>query len=172
MADFKDERAYDSKTLTKWFLWSSLALLVCVAVMAYKDYHRSWKEYERQFMSMQHSEVREKLIDMKSHFDYAQYKQLRNDLSEATKELETHQSAIDDLNAKSAKLDAQTYKTKVIEYQPLKARIDADKYIYSEGVKSGKADENLKKAIDAETDKAARSHPAIVRSGPAKGRSH
>ncbi len=155
MADFKDERAYDSKTLTQWFLGSSLVLLICVAWMAYKDYHRSWKEYQRQFMQMDKLRTKEKYQDARSRFDGAQYRQLRADLKEADRDLKSHQSAINDLNDKSSKLDAQIYKTKVIMYQPLKAQIDADKYNYSEGVKEGDVNEGLKKTLGGEIDKAA-----------------
>jgi cytochrome c2 len=154
LADFKDERAYDSKTLTQWFLWSSLALLVCVLLMAYFDYHRSWKEYQRQFMAMERARTKEKLLDVKSSFDFNQYKQLRADLNEADQELKSHQSTISELETKGAKLDAQIYKTKVIIYQPLKAQIDADKYTYSEGVENGNNNKSLHKTIDNEVDRA------------------
>ena len=155
MADFKDERAYDSKKLTQWFLVSSLVLLVCVAWMAYKDYHRSWKEYQREFLRMDKLRTKEKYEDLRSQFDFSDYRQLKADLKDADKDLQSHQATIDDLTSKSAKLDAQIYKTKVIEYQPLKAKIDADKYIYSEGVKDGDTNEGLKKSLDGELDRAA-----------------
>ena len=64
MADFKDERAYDSRTLTQWFLWSSLGLLVCVILMAYFDYHRDWKYYQRRFMAFQRFKARQQLAQL------------------------------------------------------------------------------------------------------------
>ncbi len=154
MADFKDERAYDSKTLTQWFLGSSLVLLVCVILMAYFDYHRPWKDYQRRFMRFQrHYDIQER-NQVASEVDVAQYKQLKSDLKEADEELKSHKGQIDKLTSLEATLDAKIY-SKKSQYQMLKANIDADKYAYSEGLKNGNNEDNFKKHLDDEIDRAA-----------------
>ena len=154
MADFKDERAYDSNTLTKWFLWSSLALLLCVGFMAYFDYHRPWKEYQRRFMAIQRRQAVEKKGEIASSIDINEYKQLKADVKEANKELKSHQDQIDELQNKLGKLVAQHYKIYNLGYLLLKAHIDADKYAYGESVKSGHEDKGLKKTLDGEQNQA------------------
>lgn len=150
MADFKDERAYDSRTLTRWFLWSSLALLVCVIWMAWHDYSRPWKNYQRRFMAMERLRTREKLGEVRSDIDIAQYKQLKADLRDAARELKSHEDRIDELQSKEAKLDAQIYKVNNLHYQIVKAQISEDEYNYGEDQKNGRADAGLKKKIDRE----------------------
>ena len=151
MADFKDERAYDSHKLTQVFLWSSLALLVCVVWMALKDYERPWKNYQRRFMQLERSQDKEKLGEDRSDIDIAQYKQLKSDLAEANRDLKSHQDQISDLESKQAKLDAQIYKVNM-NNQVVKATIDATKYSYSAEVENGKDDAGLKKKIADLTD--------------------
>jgi mono/diheme cytochrome c family protein len=154
LADFKDERAYDSKILTQWFLGSSLVLLVCVMLMAYFDYHRDWKNYQRRFMRFQrHYDIQEK-NQVASEVDVAQYKQLKTDLKEANDELKTHQGEMGELASKEASLDAKIY-SKKSQYQMLKANVDADKYAYSEGLKNGNNEDKFKKHLDEEIDGAA-----------------
>ncbi|HJT25604.1 MAG TPA: c-type cytochrome, partial [bacterium] len=154
MADFKDERAYDSQTLTKWFLWSSLALLVCVGLMAYLDYHREWKYYQRRFMTLQRIMARRQLGEVNASADVAQYKQLKSQLGEANQDLRAHEDEISKLQSKEASIDAQTYKVKNLGYQILKAQISADVYTYGEETKNGKNDPGLKKKIDDENNQA------------------
>ncbi len=154
MADFKDERAYNSKTLTKIFLWSSLVLLLCVIWMVWKDYNRPWKNYQRQFMQLQRSQAVDSAKEVVSDMDFAKFKQLHIDLKEANKDLDSHEKEISRLNDLSAKLDTQIFKVKTVDYQPLKAQLDADKYAYSEENKEGKDSDSLNKKIQAETDKA------------------
>jgi len=154
LADFKDERAYNSKTLTQVFLWSSLVLLLCVIWMIWKDYNRPWKNYQRQFMQLQRSQAKEQETEVVSDLDFAKYKQLRADLNAANKDLKSHEDEIDKLNKQAEKLDSQIFKVKTVNYQPLKAQIDADKYTYSEDNKEGKDVTNLGKKIQTETDQA------------------
>jgi len=153
LADFKDERAYDSNQLTKVFLWSSLALLVCVMWMAWKDYHRPWKDYQRKFMQLERSRTQEKMGEVRGEIDMAQYNQLRADLKEANQDLKSHEDQIGELESKQAKLDAKIYSVNS-NYQMVKANIDADKYAYSESVKNENEDKGLKKKLDKEMDKA------------------
>jgi cytochrome c2/flagellar biosynthesis chaperone FliJ len=154
LADFKDERAYDSKKLTQVFLWSSLALLVCVLWMALHDYSRPWKDYQRKFNTLQVSKLSEQKADAVSSIDIAQYKQLKTDLKEAKVELKTQEGKIGDLESKIAKLDAQIFKVKS-DYQMLKANIDADKYSYSEENKNGTGVAKLGKKLEGEIAEAA-----------------
>jgi len=154
LADFKDERAYDSKTLTKVFLWSSLVLLICIIWMIWKDYNRPWKNYQRQFMQLQRSMAVDQKTEAISDIDFAKYKQLRSDLAQADKDLKSHEDEIDQLNDQAAKLDNQIFKAKTVNYQPLKAQIDADKYTYAEANKDGKNTTKLNTKIQSEVDQA------------------
>jgi len=154
LADFKDERAYDSLTLTKWFLGSSLGLLVCVGWMAWHDYSRPWKNYQRRFMSLQRGMARKKLGEINAAADVAQFKQLKADLKEANQDLDGHEAEMKKLTDLEASLDAQMYKTKNMTYQVVKAQIDEDKYNYGEGLKNGHDDVKLKKKIDDELGQA------------------
>ncbi len=154
MADFKDERAYESRTLTQWFLWSSLALLVCVGLMAYLDYHREWKYYQRRFMTLQRIQDRKQLSEINANADVAQYKELKSELREANQDLKAHEDEISKLQNQEASLDAQMYKVKNLHYQILKAQISADVYSYGEELKNGKNDAGLKKKIDGENNEA------------------
>ncbi len=153
MAEFKDERVYDSRKLTQWFLGAGLALLLSVGWMAWADYHRAWKEYQRRFMRLETAHTREKLGEVKSGIDMAQYNQLKSELHEAQQELLGHRERIGALESKEAKLDAKIYKVNS-DYQLVKANIDADKYAYSESVKKERGDASLKKKLDGEIDEA------------------
>ena len=138
MADFKDERVYNTHTLTVVFLWSSLALLVCVIAMAWFDYSRPWKSYQRQFMRMERQKALEKRNEAKGDIDFNQYKQLKADLGQANQDLKSHEDVMDHLQSQQASLDNQIYKTNMV-YQVTKAKIDAAKYDYSEHyLKAGK----------------------------------
>ena len=166
MADFKDERVYNSRTLTQWFLWSSLALLVCVGFMAYLDYHRSWKEYQRDFMTMERKKAKLQRNQVKSEIDIAQYKQLRADLKEANRDLKSHRAKISELESQQAKLDAKIYSVKS-NYQMSKANVDADKYKYSESIKNGSEDKGLKKKLNDEIDKTSALNQQLFEMGQA-----
>jgi cytochrome c2 len=131
LADFKDERAYDSKLLTKIFLWSSLTLLVCVVIMALKDYNRPWKEYQRKFMRMERKDAIAKKKEAASAIDQAQLAQLQGELKDAEKEVKTHRKEMSKLESKAASLNAKIYKL-TQDYQMKKAEIDAAKFDYSE----------------------------------------
>jgi mono/diheme cytochrome c family protein len=156
LADFKDERAYDSKTLTKVFLWSSLALLLCVGWMAWDDYSKKWKDYQRTFMKMERLKAKESLREAKGEVDLARYKQLKAELKEAVRELKAHRGEISKLESTRAKLDASIYETNMV-YQTTKAHIDKEKFEYSEHtLKQGKQDPKKKKKIDELTDEADR----------------
>ena len=154
MADFKDERAYNSKTLTKVFLWSSLLLLICVIWMIWKDYNRPWKNYQRQFMQLQRSMAVEQRTEAISDIDFAKFKQLRSDLDQANKDLKSHEDEISKLSNQVADLDNKIFKVKTVDYQPLKAQLDADKYTYSEDNKEDEDVTVLQKKIASETDRA------------------
>ena len=123
--------------------------------MAWMDYSRQWKTYQRQFMTYQRIRDRQQLSDVRSDIDIAQYKQLRTDLKGATQQLNSQQKQIGNLLDQEATLDATIYKTKNMNYQLVKAQIDADKYQYGEvNLKNGIAATALKKKIDSETDNA------------------
>jgi len=151
LADFKDERAYNSHTLTQWFLGSSVVLLICVGWMAYKDYHRDWKGYQRTFMNMERARTKEKRNEAKADIDINQYKQLRADLKEANIALKAHKGKLGQIASQQAKMDAKIY-AENSKYQMTKANVDADKFEYSEGLKNGKNNKKLKKKLDAEID--------------------
>ena len=154
MADFKDERVYNTLTLTKVFLWSSIGLLIAVIWMAYADYHRDWKKYQRQFMQMERQKALEKRNEAKGEIDLALYKQLLVDKKDAEKDLQSRQDLVEQLQNQQADLDNQIYKTNMV-YQVTKAKIDATKYEYSEHyLKPGKDNPSLKKEIDQLVDKA------------------
>jgi mono/diheme cytochrome c family protein len=149
LADFKDERAYNSRTLTQWFLWSSLVLLVCVAIMAWKDYNRPWKYYQRRFVALQRSMIRDKYQQANSAIDWNQVKEMEAQLEEANDDLKASKSQIAQLDDKQARLSAQVFKVKS-QYQMLKAHIDADKYTYSEENYHGDNVAKFKQHIDQE----------------------
>lgn len=122
--------------------------------MVWKDYNRSWKVYQREFMQMQRDQAISDIPDVVSDIDIAKFKQLRADLKQANQDLETHDTEIKKLNDQTAQLDNQIYKVKTVDYQPLKAQIDADKYTYAERSEQGEDNENLGKKIASETDQA------------------
>ena len=101
MAEFKDERVYESRRLTQVFLWSSLALLLAVVWMAWKDYNRSWKDYQRKFMKMDRSRTLDKRNEVASVI-VDDYKRLKVELKEARADLMSHHSAISKLESKQA----------------------------------------------------------------------
>src|SRR5690348_6844984 len=104
--------------------------------MAWHDYSRPWKNYQRRFMSLQRGMTRKKLGEINASADVAQYKQLKADLKEANQELQGHEDQIKKLTDLEASLDTQMYKTKNMGFQIVKAQIDADKYAYGEGLKN------------------------------------
>jgi mono/diheme cytochrome c family protein/peptidoglycan hydrolase CwlO-like protein len=154
LADFKDERVYNTNTLTKVFLWSSLALLVCVIAMAWFDYSRPWKSYQIKFMHMERQKALANRNEAKGEIDISQYKKLLSDKKEAENDLKSRQNILDHLQNQQADLDNQIYKVNMV-YQVTKAKIDATKYDYSEHyLKEGKDNPDLKKSIDQLVDQA------------------
>jgi cytochrome c2 len=154
LADFKDERAYDSKTLVKWFLVSSLLLWVCVVIMAIKDYDRSWKKYERAFNTMVRKQAAEQWHSTGDQISGTEYWDLKDRIEKAEDDLKTHQSKIDELTNKAGDLDAKIFKKNKFEYQTLKAQIGADSFVFGEKQKEGDETADLKKKLDGEIDKA------------------
>jgi len=162
LADFKDERVYNTHTLTKVFLWSSVALLLCVIAMAWFDYSRPWKAYQRQFMRLERQKALEKRNEAKGEIDFTQYKQLVLDKKQAEKDLKDHQDVMDHLQSVQADLDNQIYKTNMI-YQVTKAKIDAAKFDYSEHyLRENKDNPGLKKDIDTLVGNAAFSNQKLL----------
>ncbi|HVZ79362.1 MAG TPA: c-type cytochrome [bacterium] len=156
MADFKDERAYDSKTLVRWFLVSSLLLWVCVVIMAIKDYDRSWKHYERSFNNMVRKHTASQWHEAGDQISVDDYWALKGQVAKAEGDLKADKVKIDELTNKGADLDAKIFKKNKFEYQALKAQIGADSFVYGEAMKNGEEAEaeKLKKTLDAENDRA------------------
>ena len=152
MADFKDERAYNSKTLTQVFLVSGLALLICIIWMIWRDYNRPWKQYQREFMQLERSKAVQDKREAVSDIDIAQYKELRQELNQATSDLKSHEDEISKLTDESAKLDSEIFKVKTVDAQPLKAQMDADRYTYSQDTENGRSIDSISKKIQKETD--------------------
>lgn len=154
MADFKDDRAYDSKTLVKWFLVSSLLLWICVIIMAIKDYDRSWKHYERAFNTLERKKAASQWHATGDEISVADYWDLKDQVSKAEDDLKANRSKINELTNEGVDLDAKIFKKTKFEYQTLKAQIGADSYLYGEVQKEGKEDPDMKKKLDAEIDRA------------------
>jgi cytochrome c2 len=147
LADFKDERAYDSQTLTKVFLWSSLGLLVCVGIMAWKDYSRPWRSYQCRFMEMERAKTRTQYQTDMGKVDWNQVNQLKKDYREARIELRAHQGQLDSLVETQAKLDAKIYSVNM-QYKYDKADIGAETYDYSKHyLELGKTDKEYAEKI-------------------------
>ena len=105
-------------------------------------------------MQLQRSMAVDQKTEAISDIDFAKYKQLRLDLAQANNDLKSHEDEIDKLNDQAAKLDNQIFKAKTVNYQPLKAQIDADKYTYAEANKDGKDTTKLNTKIQSEIDQA------------------
>ncbi len=147
MADFKEPRAYNSKTLAKVFLIASFALLVAIVTMILHDYFKPWKQYQREFMTLERKMDRVKFQEAMSKINVQKYNQLKSSLAAAKASIRSERSQIHQDQNMIAKYQAKIYVVHQ-DYQFKKIEINALKWRYEQYLIKHEANPTLEKQLN------------------------
>lgn len=148
------ESHYNPKKLDKIFAILSIVLLLSIIALFTKDYSRQWKNYQREFRSLEVEKARVKLdqqeIDLSND---AEYQDVLKQLKAAQTNVQDQKPQLDAINKKLKKAtDAEIAQTQ--QYQMDKAKFDALKYKYESAAAHHASDAaQLKLDLDSLTAK-------------------
>lgn len=119
-----------SKTFV-WFAITSIILTLSLVGIVYTDYHREWKDYQKQFIQLKLKKSQQELTQAEQSVDKSALEAAQKQLSDAHAIVKTHQADIQKFDKEIAKLDGEIAKAKAT-YQNLKQFQDSYKYYYEE----------------------------------------
>ena len=108
MADRGDTH-YFTPNLNRWFLVSSLLLLVTTAWMVIDDYNAGWKEYQREFRSIELERAEAELASANAQQVIADEERATEELQRATDQLAAKESEIEELEAELTQLEGNLF---------------------------------------------------------------
>ena len=108
MADRGDTH-YSTSKLNLWFTVSAVLLLIAAVWMVLDDWNRPWKQYQREFRTMEIERARERLAEADAVASLAREEELQGTLSEAEARLAQQQDAIQAAEDELVLLDADLY---------------------------------------------------------------
>lgn len=121
-----------------WFAVASLALLATTIWMMYADYHREWKQYQRQFRQIEIERSRKKIGELESQYKNSRdLKKLQADLEAARKELEGRKADLEQAKKSVAEADNKFFLAET-EWKVSKSYYDAFKYDFEEAREAGR----------------------------------
>lgn len=130
MADKKSVgHAYNIDFLNVLFAVSNILLLITVVWMVWDDYDREWKNYQRQFVSLETEVTRASLQQAEQEIDPNQLQALETERAAALAEQQQNQGRIDELRAQLSDIGDQLALA-TQNYNFAKATYDTDKYDY------------------------------------------
>jgi chromosome segregation ATPase len=136
------ESHYDPKKLDKLFAIAAVILLLSLVGMFAKDYSRQWKDYQRDFRSMEVEKAQVKLDAERSDLAGNQeYQALAKQVADTQKKLKQSDEKIADIKKRMAKAEtAERLHTQ--KYQFAKAEYDSMRFRYESArhSKAGNAD--------------------------------
>jgi len=124
--------AYDISRLNIVFAFSSIALFVATIWMVWADYSREWKQYQRNFFSMERGLTTQQIVDADAAVDQNALQRVDGDLAAADEALAAKQAEVDEMEATVAALQ-DDWTLSDIEERTLKALYDSEKFFFEEG---------------------------------------
>jgi cytochrome c2 len=109
MADRGDTH-YRVGSLNRWFVGSSLLLLVSTLWMVLDDWYRPWKGYQREFRAMEVARAKAQMDSPEAQAIVAEEARLRAALAKAEQDLAGQQTALDTANKELRDLKGNAFK--------------------------------------------------------------
>jgi len=101
--------SYHMKTLNKVFAVLSIVFLLSVVWLVLDDYIRPWKAVQIKALDIQERVIASKIKEAEKSIDGAKLKEARVKIEKAQKDLDSHQSKIDEINEKVNDVQKQIY---------------------------------------------------------------
>ena len=121
-----DERYWDINLLNKWFAISSIVFLITMVWTFIDDNDDEFKDYQREFRTLQIEKAEEKLVEEKSSIE-GEVKDYDELLAKAEEEYKQKSEEIEKINETLGGLRAIAYKTN-LRYSEEKALLDVLKF--------------------------------------------
>src|SRR5438552_3729726 len=107
MAQLPPESHYDPKKLDKLFAILAIVLLLSLMAVFVKDYSRQWKDYQRQFHSLEVEKSRVKLDEQQNDLSKnEEYQKVLQNLKEAQQKQAQQASVQNNINMQIRAADA------------------------------------------------------------------
>src|SRR6188768_2227414 len=130
MADRGDTH-YFTPTLNKWFLFSSLFLLLATVWMMLEDWNAPWKKYQREFRDVERTKAEAELASLEAGPSKQKEEELKAVVDAAEKQLTSKQGDLDAAKAKLFQLKGELYvKEQAAKFA--KADFDWTRYLVEE----------------------------------------
>lgn len=144
--DPKQDKVYSTKTLSKWFAFASIGLLVITVWAILQDFDRPWKKYVRQSQSLAAAAGERKLAEAQLALDKSKLTGLEGDIKKLSGEIAELEKEVDDGIARAG---GRYYKANQ-SYQFQKAELDAYLFQLEEALKHQEPHAvDMKKKYDA-----------------------
>jgi len=130
------------------FAVSSIALLVTLALMIWKDYAREWKPYQIAFNKLEIARTQQLVQEAENDVDAQKRQALEAQLQKGRQEVAQNRDAVRAAQSEVDGLHAEWYAADQ-NFRFTKARIDVARYAYDEAVNSGHDSTSEKAALDA-----------------------
>ena len=121
-----DERYWDINLLNKWFAISSIVFLITMVWTFIDDNDDGFKDYQREFRTLQIEKAEEKLVEEKTSIE-GEVKDYDELLAKAEEEYKQKSEEIEKINETLGGLRAIAYKTN-LQYSEEKALLDVLKF--------------------------------------------
>src|SRR5688572_30433615 len=109
MADRGDTH-YRVGSLNRWFVGSSLILLVSTLWMVLDDWYRPWKGYQREFRAMEVARAKAQMDSPEAQAIVAEEARLKAALAKAEQDLESQHTALETANKELLDLKGNAFK--------------------------------------------------------------
>jgi cytochrome c2 len=126
-----DEYLRSMPKLNALFAWSSVAVLVCMGLMVYEDYHREWKGYQSRFRTLEASKIEAEIREAEQAVDQSALQGLQKELETQQAAAAAHARQADEARRRLAALEADHYRDD-LEFRTIKSTYDARKFEFEE----------------------------------------
>lgn len=144
-----DKYFRDMERVHRVFFASAVAMVAVIAWMAWDDYDRDWKSYQRRFENLERTLAKEELKAAKARLDGENIKQLQMDKAAEEEEFKKNWTEYEKAKSDLNKAEADLYKKKTT-MAFVKSDFDAGRFQYEEAIKHGPDEKALKKFQDRE----------------------
>jgi cytochrome c551/c552 len=101
--------AYDTKVLNKVFAVVSVVFLLVTIWMVFDDYIRPWKAVQVKALDIEKQKIQEKIKEIDGSIDGNKIKEVKAQIAEAEKKIESRKTAIDKVNEKITEIQRKIY---------------------------------------------------------------
>jgi len=147
MARSKTLHEYNISNLNKWLAVLAVLMVVVVVGMVLDDYHRSWKEHQREFAQMERERIEAEKLALEEELNEDRLASAQERLAEAEAALAEQESELEALDATAEELRGEWY-VRDQRYRFLKAEYDVVKYEYQMATEHGDEAEIEEKATE------------------------